>query len=151
MRSEFQQDGMRCKILIVVAFADKDILDQPGILLVRNGFQLFGEFAVDAAVLVASPDEQAHTRGFFAVDGAGIFALIRNTVAMDVDNGVGLLLQKAFCRLPTAAICAGVVGQMRRFVENDINALLLKRVANSRATSYMPPCPLMLCEPSEGT
>ena len=120
---------MRCKILIVVALADKDILDQPGILLVRNGFQLFGEFAVDAAVLVASPDEQAHTRGFFAVDGAGVFALIRNTVAVNVDNGVGLLLQKAFCRLPTAAICAGVVGQMRRFVENDVNTLLLKRVA----------------------
>ena len=48
---------------------------------------------------------------------------------MDVDNGVGLLLQKAFRSLPTAAICAGVVGQMCRFIENDVNALLLKRIA----------------------
>lgn len=40
---------------------------------------------------------------------------------------------------------------MRRFVENDINALLLKRVAEFTRYIVYAALPLMLCEPSEGT
>ena len=92
MRAEFQQNRIGRQILIVIALANEDVLDQAGVLLVGNRFDLLGERAVDLAVLVAAADEQAYLRGLLAFYGRLVLIRIGDAVPMDVDDGVRTLL-----------------------------------------------------------
>lgn len=59
-----------CKILVIGALANENILYQTGILFVCHGFDLLGEFPVDCAVLIGASHQQANPRRVFAVDAA---------------------------------------------------------------------------------
>ncbi len=120
---------MRREILIIRALADENILHQSGVLFIGDGLHLFGELPVDRAVLVAAPDQQPNPRHVFAVDAACVFALVGDAVAMDVDDRVRPFLQKPLGGLAAAPIRAGIVGQVGGFIQNHVDALLLKRVA----------------------
>ena len=106
MRAELQQDGVGREILIVIALADEDILDQAGIFLIGDGLDLPGEGAVDLAVLIAAAHQKAHLRGVLALDRRGIFVGIGDAVAMDIDDRVRALLPLPSPVLAGVAACA---------------------------------------------
>jgi len=53
MRSHFQQHTARIKVLIVNTLAHIDILNQTGIYLIGNRFELHGKSLVGRCVLIA--------------------------------------------------------------------------------------------------
>ena len=102
MRAEFQQNGVGRKILIVIALADKDILDQSRVFLVRNGLDLLGKGAVDLAVLIAAAYKQTYLGGVFTVNLRDILVRIGDAVAMDIDDRIRSFLQQTLGSAPAA-------------------------------------------------
>ena len=84
---------MGIKLLIVVALADVDVLDQAGIFFVGDFLDLLGEGLVGSLVLVGAADKQANLADLLAVDGGFIF-VGRNRVTVDVEQRVWPLLEK---------------------------------------------------------
>ena len=84
---------------------------------------------VDGAALIAAPHQHAHLRGAVALGLCRVLVGIRDAVAVDVDDGVGALLKQAFGGAAGSAVCAGVVRQMRRFIEDDVDPQLREGVA----------------------
>ena len=121
MRAKFQQNGLRIQFLVVVPLADENVLDQSGIHFIRRGLEFLGKFAVGRGVGVGAPHQQAHLAHLFAVHLGFVFFRIGDTVAVDVDEHIGVALQQLFRRAARAAVGARVVreeGVLRVFHGN---------------------------------